>query len=184
MTVRGFLTWYLMTVAVVTASGASMWYGIQIRKNADTAAVAASPSEASPPSQQVADLQQTLPATSQGEAAPPELHPPQSSTATLPQLHVPRQTGGARLAVNGATQPWIAGRKSQPVQEVAPQAPTHRYPRIVVARGTGVHTDNESGSYVIAYPPAMPLWRMRRYAYYYPPYGYYPRYPYYYYSAD
>src|SRR4029077_7273794 len=56
MTVRGFLAWYLATVALVSASGVGAWHGIQSRRHLDTAAVVPLPaSETSPPSQQIAD---------------------------------------------------------------------------------------------------------------------------------
>ena len=181
MTVREFLTWYLTTVAAVTASGTSMWYGIQLRKNSETAAFVVPAAE---PSQQAVDVQQTLPATSQDQVALPKPRPSQSSAAALLPLHVPMQSDSQKRSANGSTQPWIAGLNPQHARNVAARAPTHRSPRTVVARGENAYTYYSSRSYAIAYPPAMAPWRMRRYGYYYPSYGYYGRYPYYYYSAD
>jgi hypothetical protein len=184
MTVRGFLTWYLTTVAIMTASGAGMWYGIQLRKNSETAAFVVPPVETSPPSQQTAEVQQTLPTTPQDQAALPRLRPSQSNAAALPPLHVPMQSDNQRQAASSSTQPWIARLNPQHARKVAARAPTYRSPRTVVARGEDAYTYYSSRSYATAYPPAMAPWRMQRYGYYYPPYGYYRRYPYYYYSAD
>lgn len=187
MTVRGFLAWYLTTVALVTASGAAMWHGIQSRKHLETAAaVASQPPATPPPSQQVADFKQTELAASQDQAAPPKLRTLQSSSAalSLPPLRVPVQPDSSKQASGSATQPWIAGPKPRPSSKVVARAPTHRYPRTVVAQRAYGYTYYGPGSYVIAYPPSVAPWQMRRLAYRYPPYGYYARYPYYYYFAD
>ena len=187
MTVRGFLAWYLTTVALVGVSGAAMWHGIQAHRHPDTAALVAPPAETSPPSAQVADVQPTqLAASDQAEATPSKLRTPQSGAAhqPLPPLRVPTQPGSAALAAGGATQPWIAGLKPRFPAKVAARAPTHRYPRTVVAQRADIYPYYGPGSYAFAYPPGVAPWQIRRYAYYYPPYGFYTPYRFYYYPAD
>jgi hypothetical protein len=185
MTVKGFLTWYLVTVTIATASGAAMWQGIQSRKHLGTAAVVAT-SAPETPTPRVADARQTQLAESQVPATLPEpsLHQSGSAAALLPQLRAPMQSDNTARPGGGATQPWT-GLRPRPARKVATRSPAHRYPQTVVAHGADVYAAHGPGSYEPAYPPSVPpRWQMRRYAYYYPYYGYYPRYPYYYYSAD
>ena len=85
----------------------------------------------------------------------------------------------ATRTASGATQPWIASVRPQPARKVVARASTHRYPQTVVAQRADVYPHGGPGAYEGAYPPAP--WQVPRYAYYYPPYGYYPRYSYYYY---
>ena len=183
MTVRGFLAWYLATVALVSASGAGAWHGIQSRRHLDTAAVVPPPaSETSPPSPQLADARpMQLTASNQVEVTPPKVHPPRSNAAPLPlpPLPVPMQSHSATQTASGATQPWIAGIRPRPARKVVARASTHRYPQTVIAQRADVYPHSGPGAYERAYPPAP--WQVPRYAYYYPPYGYYPRYSYYYY---
>ena len=188
MTVRGFLAWYLAAVALVSASGAGAWHGIQSRRHLDAAAVVPPPaSETSPPSPQLADAKpMQLTPSDQVEVTPPKLHPPQSNAAPLPlpPLHVPMQSDRATQTASGATRPWIAGLRPRSARKVASRASTHRYPQTVVAQRTDVYPYYGTGSYVLAYPTGVAPWPVRRYAYYYPSYGYYPRYSYYYYLAN
>ena len=117
---------------------------------------------------------------------PPKLRPAQSGAAPqpLPPLRVPTQPGSGAQAAGGATQPWIAGLKPRFAPKVAARAPTHRYPRTVVAQRADIYPYYGPGSYVLAYPPSVAPSQIRRYAYYYPPYGYYTPYRLYYYPAD
>ncbi len=183
MTVRGFLACYLATVALVSASGAGAWHGIQSRRNLDTAAVVPPlASETSPPSPQVADAKpMQLTASDQVEVTPPKVHPLRSNAVPLPlpPLRVPMQSHSAARTGSGATQPWIASIRPRPARKVAARASTHRYPQTVVAQRADVYPHGGPDAYEGAYPPAP--WQVPRYAYYYPPYGYYPRYSYYYY---
>jgi hypothetical protein len=188
MTVRGFLAWYLATVALVSVSGAGAWHGIQSHKHLDNAAVVQPPaSETSPPTPQVADAKpMQLAASDQVEATPPKRHPPESNTAPLPlpPLHVPMQSGNKTQIASGAAQPWIASPRPRPAPKVTARASTHRYPQTVVVQRAAVYPNYGPRSYVLAYPTSVAPWEVRRYAYSYAPYGYYPRYRYYFYPAD
>ena len=188
MTVRGFVAWYLATGALGSASGVGARHGIQSRGHLDPAAVVLPPaSETSPPSPQVADAKpMQFAASDQIEAAPPKLHPPQSNAAPLPlpPLHVPMHSDSPTQTAAGATQPGIASLRPRPARKVAARTSTHRYPQTVVARRPDVYPHYGPGSYVPAYPTGVAPWQVRHYAYYYPPYGYYPRFRYYYYPAD
>jgi hypothetical protein len=186
MTIRGFLGWYLTIVALVCASGAGAWHGIQSHRHLETAAVVpAVPSETSPPSPQVADAEpmRLAAAPDQIEVTQPTVRP-QSNAAPLPlpPLHAPMPIHSATQTAPVATPPWIAGPRPRAARKVATRGSTHRYPQTVVARRPDVYPYDALGSYAGAYPPAP--WRVSHYAYYYPPYGYYPRYSYYYYPPD
>ena len=187
MTVRGFLAWYLTTVVLVSASGAGAWHGIQSRRHINTAAVLPPPAmETSSSSPQVANAEpMQLTESGQFEVTPPKVHPPQSNAAPLPlpPLLVPMQSHSAtQTASAGATPPWIASIRPRRPRKVAASASTHRYPRTVIVQRADIYPYRGPGSYVPAYPPAP--WQVSRYAYYYPPYGYFPRHGYYYYPAN
>ena len=188
MTVRGFLGWYLATVALVIASGAGVWHGIQSRRHLDAATIVLpSALEASSPSPQVGDAKpMQLTASDLVEPPPPKPHPPLSNAAPLPlpPLHVPRQSDGATQTASSATQPWIASLRPRPTRKVVAHTSTHRYPQTVIARRADVYPYYGPGPYAPAYPTGVAPWQVRHYAYYYPPYGYYPRYRYYYYPTD
>ena len=166
MTVRGFLAWYLGTVAMVSAAGAVMWHGIQLRKHAEIAAVVAPQPPATPaPPQTVAEAQPQQPVVEQNQTVLPALRPHRSSTASLPlpPLHAaPPPDRSARVA-SGATQPWTPTAKPRAAARVTARAPSYRYqyPPSVAVREAEPYPGYGSGSYVVAYPPAMVApWQM------------------------
>ncbi len=181
MTVRGFLAWYLSTVTLVSALGASAWLGIQSRGHMDTVAVVPPPAlETSPPSPHLADVKQMqLTASDQAEVT----HLPQSNGAPLPltPLNVPIQSESSMRTASSPIRPWIASIRQRPARKDAARASIHRYSRTVVAQRADPNPYYGPRSYVIAYPPVP--WQVSRYVYSYPPNGYYQRYGYYYYPA-
>lgn len=179
MTIRGFLAWYLTTVAMVGVSGAALWQGIQTRKQMESI-VAVAPQAPAPV---LAEVESRPPVTAPAPAALPTPRPQQSSAATAlpapPLRPAPPAGRGARVASSALSRSTSA-QKPRPAARTVARAPSYRYPPAVAAQGAGAYPGYGPGSYVVAAPPVVVApWQTRRYSYYYPYYGYYVRYPYY-----
>ena len=183
MTVRGFLAWYLGTVAMVSASGAVMWHGIQSRRHVDTATVMAPQPPATPaPPQAVAEAGPQQPVAAPSQPALPKLQAHQSPSAALPvpPLRPTPPADHTTRVASRATQPWSYAASPRPAAKAAARAPRYQPPPPMPAQAEQANPGYGPGPYVVAYPPAeVAPWQMPPYAYryYYPYRRYYVRYP-------
>jgi hypothetical protein len=169
MTVRGFLTWYLGTVATVSASGAVMWHDIQSRKHVDIAAIVAPPPTPAPV-MNVTDVSPQSPAAEPIQAPLPKAASRRSQTASLPVPPLPaaQPATNATRVVSGSTR--VA--KPRLTAKSVPRTPMYQSPD--VERYPGY-----ASGYAAAYPPAIVApWQMQPYPGYHPYRRYYVRYPY------
>jgi hypothetical protein len=178
MTVRGFLAWYLTTVAMVGVSGAAMWHGIQSRKQLEQVALIAPQTSPAPMvSQTVAEPSPPQATVTQNQSSPPK--PPTAAVSPLPALRPAPVDHTTHVASTALSRRYPATR-SRPTATVALHPPRYHYPPVVVAQGAEPYPSYPPGPYVAAYPPvAVAPWQVQAYPYYYRYYRYYARYPYY-----
>jgi hypothetical protein len=181
MTPRGFLAWYLGTVAMVTASGAVMWHDLQSRKHTDrTAAVA--PRVTPAPVTAVADAQPRSAEPNQAPSAKPVPQRSQLASTPLPIPPTPptMQAGAHPTRVaSSAPQSTTRTARARPMARAVPRVPSYQSPSYAGPPEIDSYPGYASG-YAPAYPRAvMAPWQMQSYPGYYPYRRYYVRYPYY-----
>jgi hypothetical protein len=175
MTVRGFLAWYLTTVAMIGASGAAMWHGIESRKQLERIALIVPHASPAPAASQSAAETPLPPA--QNQSSPPK--PRVAATSPLPALRAAPVDHTSRVA-SVALRPGVVAARPRPATRVTVHPPRYRYPPAGVAQEPAPYPSYPPESYVVAYPPvAVAPWQMRGYPYTYPYYRHYARYPYY-----
>jgi hypothetical protein len=175
MTVRGFLACYLGIVAMVSASGATMWRDIQLRKHPATATVVAAPiiqaTNLPSPIATAPDMASASAAEEPIEAAPPKVVSRPSETASPPAPRGNPPAVHATRVTSSATRP--AAHLVRTVKSV-PHVPRYPGPAYVAPY------PRYASGYVAPYSPVvMAPWGMQAYPRYYPYRQYYPRYPYY-----
>jgi len=174
MTVRGFLVWYLGTVALVGGVGATTWHGIQMRRHVETAGVVGPPLAlpVAPEPAVVADVKPQQPlAEPAPRAAPVRQQKSQTASLPVPPLRAaPPATRATHVAgVVHTMKPRVIAKATVP----APGYPPTPHPQPPPYPGY-------ASGYAVAYPPvAVAPWQMQPYQAYYPYRRYYMRSPYY-----
>jgi hypothetical protein len=166
MTVRGFLAWYLGSVAMASALGAVMWYDIHVRRHVDSVAVIA---PAIMPAQMATanDVPPAIAAVEATQATPNKAVSAGPRTVSTP-VSPPRAASSPGHAIRGAGNT----AKARPVIRTARRAQSYHRP--------GLPDWDAYPGYASAYPQAVfAPWQMQPYAGYYAYRRYYPTYPYY-----
>jgi len=169
---------------MVSASGATMWRDIQLRKHLATVTVVAAPitQAANLPSPTAADMATVVaiappsPAALSIEAPPPKVVARLSETTSPPAPRGNRPVAHATRVPSSATRP--AAHLVKMLKSV-PRVPRYQGPVLAGPAYVAPYPRYASG-YAAPYSPAvMAPWGMQPYPRYYPYRQYYPRYPYY-----
>jgi hypothetical protein len=174
MSVRGFLTWYILAMVFVGAAGASVVQGLKWQREARLLAASERPSVSSVPPQDIAAAD-AAPGTSPPSAVPALRPPaPQRQHIALHSATPNPRPVAKRSVIAKAERP--ARRRPPALAWAAPVEAYHDYPN-----GTYAAPWQGYAAYPSSPPPPYPPYAYRPYAPYVPAYAGYrwPRPPYY-----